>query len=140
MSAPETGEPRGVHVTYLRPDGSGKAEGERQKIMLGTAGVIRLVTDQEVATALGLAEGLETSLSVMQRFRWRPVWAAGSADAIRAFPVLGGIGALTVFADVDRAGMEAARSCVARWAEAGREARICRPPRGDFNDLARNSE
>lgn len=137
MSDPATGEPCGVHVTYLRPDGRGKAEGERAKIMLGNAGCIRLVPNEDVTTGLGIAEGIETSLAVMQGFGWRPVWAATSAGAIRRFPTLLGIEALTIFADQDGAGIQAARACAARWAAAGREARICRPPAGDFNDMIR---
>ena len=39
-----------------------KADGQA-KMMLGTAGVIRLVPDEEVTTGLGLAEGIETALS-----------------------------------------------------------------------------
>lgn len=134
MSDPETGEPCGAHVTYLRPDGSGKAGGERVKVMLGRAGCIRLTPDAEVTVGLGLAEGIETSLSVMQAFGWRPVWAATSAGAIARFPLLSGLDALTVFADADEAGLAAARRCAERWADAGREAHIAAPPSGDFND------
>jgi hypothetical protein len=88
-----------------------------------------------------LAEGIETSLSVMQRFGWRPLWAATSAGAIARFPLLPGLDALTVFADADDAGLAAARRCAERWADAGREAHIAAPPGGDFNDiLKRESE
>jgi putative DNA primase/helicase len=134
MTDPATGDPCGAHVTYLQPDGTGKAEGERKKIMLGAAGVIRLVPDTEVTMGLGLAEGIETALATMQRGGWRPVWAATSAGAIERFPVLPGIEALTVFADSDRDGMAAARTCCRRWADAGREARILAPPAGDWDD------
>ncbi len=135
MTTPDGNAPCGVHVTYLRPDGSGKAAGERQKIMLGNAGCIRLTPDEDVTAGLGIAEGIETSLAVMQGFDWRPIWAATSAGAIARFPLLPGIGALTIFADPDGAGLRAAEACAERWAEAGREARICAPPSGDFNDL-----
>lgn len=67
MTDPVTNEPCGVHVTYLRPDGGGKAPGTNPKVMLGTAGIIRLVPDDEVTLGLGLAEGIETALAVMQR-------------------------------------------------------------------------
>ncbi|WP_237213994.1 DUF7146 domain-containing protein [Falsiroseomonas oryziterrae] len=134
MTLPETGEPCGAHVTYLRADGAGKAEGQRQKVMLGAAGVIRLVPDADVSTGLGLAEGIETALAVMQRAGWSPVWAATSAGAMDRFPVLPGIEALTIFADADGAGIKAARACGRRWAAAGREARLLAPPAGDWND------
>jgi putative DNA primase/helicase len=135
MTLPETGEPCGAHVTYLRPDGTGKAEGERNKIMLGAAGVIRLVPDTEVTMGLGLAEGIETALAAMQGAGWRPVWAATSAGAMDRFPVLPGVEALTVFADADGPGMDAARACCRRWADAGREGRILAPPAGDWDDV-----
>jgi putative DNA primase/helicase len=135
MTLPETGEACGAHVTYLRADGAGKAEGKRPKVMLGTVGVIRLAPDEDATTGLGLAEGIETALAVMQRGRWSPVWAATSAGAMDRFPVLPGIEALTIFADADGAGIKAARECGRRWATAGREARLLAPPIGDWNDV-----
>jgi hypothetical protein len=134
MTHPLTGRPSGTHVTYLHPSGTGKADGDRPKIMLGRAGVIRLVPDAEVTMGLGLAEGIETALAVMQRSGWQPVWAASSAGAIGRFPVLPGIEALTIFADADGPGMEAARACCRAWAEAGRDARLVAPPAGDWDD------
>jgi putative DNA primase/helicase len=134
MTDPATAEPVGVHVTYLRPDRTGKAEGASPKVMLGKVGVIRLAPDAPITRGLGLAEGIETALAVMQRAGWAPVWAATSAGAIARFPVLPGIEALTAFADADGPGMHAARECCQRWANAGREARILAPPAGDWDD------
>ncbi|TDH59808.1 hypothetical protein E2C06_25535 [Dankookia rubra] len=134
MTSPETGSPCGVHVTYLQPDGQGKSPSARAKVMLGTAGVICLTPGAEVTLGLGLAEGIETALATVQRTGWRPVWAAASAGGIRRFPVLPGIECLTVFADADEAGMEAARACCRRWTVAGREARVLAPPTGDWDD------
>ncbi len=135
MTDAETSRAAGVHVTYLQPDGSGKADGGRQKIMLGHVGVIRLVPNANVTTGLGLAEGIETALAVMQRAGWSPVWAATSAGAMRLFPVLAGIEALTIFADMDGPGLAAARECGQRWAEADREARLLAPPAGDWDSM-----
>lgn len=140
MTDPATARPVGVHVTYLAPDGRGKAAGDRPKVFLGAAGVVRLVPDADVTLGLGLAEGIETSLSVMQRAGWRPVWAATSAGGIARFPALPGIGALTIFADADDrgAGMEAAEKCARRWRDAGREATIiAAPPEADWDDALR---
>ncbi len=81
----------GVHLTRLRPDGSGKASVERPKIMLGRSpgSAIRLTTgasgltpkqaaERGRAGVLAIGEGIETSLTVaIARPRWR-VWAAGS--------------------------------------------------------------
>jgi phage/plasmid primase-like uncharacterized protein len=132
MTDPETGEPCGVHRTFLRADGSGKAPVDKPKMMLGRAGVIRLA--EPAAEGLGLAEGIETALSVMQAIGWSPIWAAGSRGGIETFPVLPAI-ALTIFADGDAPGLKAARLCAARWAGAGREVLLYIPPTGeDWND------
>ena len=139
MTSPEGNEPVGAHLTYLHPDGTGKAAGPSNKVMLGTVGVIRLVPAYEVSLGLGLAEGIETALATMQRTGWHPIWAATSAGAIARFPLLAGIECLTVFADGDDAGIVAARGCALRWTEAGREARILRPPAGDWDDATRRA-
>lgn len=136
MSDARSAEPCGVHRTFLAPDGGGKAPGQA-KMMAGRAGVIRLVPDEDVTLGLGIAEGIETSLAVMQRLDWRPAWAAASAGAIARFPVLPGIEALTIFADEDGAGIAAAQTCAGRWREAGAEARVMAPPEGDFDALTR---
>lgn len=130
-----TGEAVGIHRTYLRADGAGKAEG-KSKMMLGGAGVVRLVPDEEVTLGLGIAEGIETSLAVMQA-GWRPVWSCGSAGGVSRFPVLGGIEHLTVFADPGKAGEKAGATCAGRWSEAGREARVfaAPPDTSDWLDL-----
>lgn len=134
LTNPETAEPTGLHVTYLRSDAGGKAEGNAPKIMLGAGGVIRLTPDEEVTGGLAVAEGVETAAAVLQRTGWSPIWVATSAGAIAKFPILRGIESLTVFADADPAGMKAARICCQRWADAGREARILAPPEGDWDD------
>lgn len=136
MSDAGSAAPCGVHRTFLAPDGNGKAPGQA-KMMAGRAGVIRLVPDAEVTQGLGIAEGIETALAVMQRMDWRPVWAATSAGAIARLPVLPGIGALTIFADRDGAGMAAATACEAHWQAAGAEVRVLAPPAGDFDDSTR---
>jgi hypothetical protein len=147
MTSPLTGEPVGTHRTYLQHDGSGKApetvrvDSSGQEInlaakrILGTWGVIRL--EEWQGDGLGLAEGIETALSISQRVGWRPVWAAGCRGTISTFPVLEHH-ALTIFADGDKPGREAAASCARRWTEAGNEVWIHTPPDGeDWNDAAR---
>jgi len=141
MTDPLTCEPIGIHRTYLRPDGAGKAapglNGEGAKMMLGAAGVIRLVGDADVTIGLGIAEGIETSLAVMQHAGWRPVWATGSAGGIRTFPVLRGIECLTIFPDRDDKGtsLAAANACAERWGGTGTHVAIYMPPHGkDWHD------
>jgi len=132
MTDPVTNQPVGVHRTFIRPDGRGKAPVTPAKMMLGTAGVIRLSADEEVTQGLGITEGIENGLAVLQRATWAPVWACGSAGGISSFPVLRGLSALTIFADADDTGggLRAARACAARWCEEACDVVIQRPPTG----------
>jgi hypothetical protein len=147
MTNPLTGDPTGVHRTFLLHDGSAKApetirangEGEDvtlpAKGILGTWGVIRL--EEWQGDGLGLAEGVETALAVSQRLEWHPVWAAGCRGTIATFPVMDHH-ALTIFADGDTPGREAAAACADRWTEAGNEVWIHTPPDGeDWDDASR---
>lgn len=139
-----TNEPRAIHRTALAADGSGKAKMKdlEPRQMLGPVKncAIKLSDDSEVTAGLTIAEGLENALTAYMG-GLRPVWALGSAGAIRTFPVVPGIGAITILADHDRAGLEAARECGRRWADAGREVTIAYPPRqgADWNDLQREA-
>ena len=135
-----TARPITLHFTRLKADGTAKAEVARPKLLLSGhrkgGGCIRLVDDAEVTLGLGVAEGIETALSVVA-FGWAPVWATVDAGNLSNFPLLDGIEALTVFADHDPAGLAAARACTARWHAAGRDARILAPTAAgfDFADL-----
>jgi hypothetical protein len=127
----------GIHRTFLRPDGLGKIEYGKTKMMLGGAGVIRLAPDDEITLGLGICEGIETGLALMQRAGWGAIWACGSAGGIGKFPVLAGIEALTIFPDRDDSGtsLKNANQCAERWQSAGREVRIIWPPAGaDWDD------
>ena len=90
-----TGQPVGVHRTFLLPDGSGKApttaRGKvklRPKMVLGHWGVIRLTPDDQIGRGLAIAEGIENALTASQLIGWGPVWAAGCRGGIANFPVL----------------------------------------------------
>lgn len=121
-----TGEPLTLHRTYLAKDGSGKAPVEKQKLLAGgyrkKGGCVRLWPDESITTSLGLTEGIESALAAGHVFQ--PVWAAIDASNLSAFPTLGGIQALTIFADNDSAGLEAARQCATRWLDHDREVRV----------------
>ncbi len=122
MRDPRTGEGVGVQRTFLTADA---AKIERR--MLGRAGVVCLFPFDEVTGGLGLCEGVETGLAVQARYAWRPVWAAMSAGGLAGFPVLAGVETLTIFADHDEAGRDAADACAARWADADAEIIIRHP-------------
>jgi hypothetical protein len=76
-----TGELIGVHRTYLRFDGSGKADAVNAKMMLGgsAGGAVHLAP---AAETLMVGEGIETSLAGMQA-TGIPAWAALRADPRR---------------------------------------------------------
>jgi putative DNA primase/helicase len=122
MTDAASNEPCGVHRMFLNADGT-----KRERKMLGRAGVIRLSPDENVTYGLGLVEGVEDGLSVLLS-GWAPVWATASAGMMAKFPVLSAIEALTLFADADTAGTNAARQCAARWLEYEREVCISPPP------------
>jgi len=147
MTEPVTGEPVGLHRTYLLPDGSGKAPTTMRgrsvltsRMIIDTWGIVRLAPDDAIGRALGIAEGIENALTAMQIIAWGPVWAVGTQACLRKFPLLSWIEALTIFADADDSGvgLDAARNCAKRWYAAGREARVQVPPEGqDWNSAAR---
>jgi putative DNA primase/helicase len=123
-----TGQPISLHFTFIAPDGSGKASMDRPRLYLGrhrkAGGVIRLWADDEVTTGLVVGEGIETVLSAARAFT--PAWSCLDAANLAAFPVLAGIESLTILADDDAAGEQAATACAMRWTAAGREARVWR--------------
>lgn len=127
-----TDAPCGIHRTALTPDCK---KIDRKWLGECRDAAIKLSPDSDVSMGLGIAEGIETALSVMQA-GWQPVWALGNAGAISRFPVLSGVDCLTVFADHDPPGIEAASACAERWQAAGREVRITYPQssHSDFND------
>lgn len=110
---------------------------------VGRLGIIRLSRDDEVEGGLHGCEGIELALSAMM-MGFVPMWAFGSTTTMENFPVLAGLGCLTIVGDNDRktpdeiaAGDKAARKVCARWAAAGREAMIKVPKKlgEDANDI-----
>lgn len=133
-----TNVPLSLHLTFLRADGAGKADIERPRLLLPkhrkAGGVIRLWPDSDVRLGLGVAEGIESALTVAKRMT--PVWCCVDAGNLAALPVLAGIESLLIAVDFDPAGLNAAEACANRWTEAGREVRWLKPskPHTDVND------
>jgi putative DNA primase/helicase len=131
------GELIGVHRTFLRPDGSGKADIEPAKAMLGRAasGAVRLGAAPE---KLLIGEGIETCLAAMQATAM-PAWAALSTSGMVAVVLPPMVRTVIILADhdVSGAGERAARTAGARWLAEGRRVRIAMPPEpgSDFNDV-----
>lgn len=131
--------PISLHRTWLMGDGSGgKAAIEKPRLLLQNhrkaGGVVRLWPDCEVTMGLGLAEGVETALTLARVFV--PVWATVDAGNLGSFPVLDGIESITIAVDNDPAGLKAADALTLRWWQAGREVRrVVAPAAGqDLND------
>lgn len=136
------GELIGVHLTFLRRDGSGKADLPVPRKMIGTVrgGHVPLIA----GTVLVAAEGIESALSA-----WEAVRAAGrNAGALAALSA-GGLAALAWPAhvtsliiapdrDLSGAGLEAAKVLARRARSAGLAVDLLAPPEGfsDWNDAA----
>ena len=130
----------GVHRTYLRADGRRKADVERPKRMGGACwgGAVRFA---KPAAELGIAEGIESALSVMQA-TGLPCWAALSLGNQRAIALPAVVTSVVLLADQDELDIDKhdkLRDAAALHHRAhGRAVRIAKPPRGkDFNDLIR---
>lgn len=104
--------------------------GGKRKLCLGPSGgqVIKLYPDISLA-GLGIVEGVEKGLALIAS-GWAPIWVTSGTSTMSSFPLLPWMEALTVFADRDGPGRDAALAAVARWHDAGREARILQPPPG----------
>jgi hypothetical protein len=115
---------RAVHLTKLKPDGSGKIEGDKAKIIVGrkAQGVPITLSHPNDLLGLAITEGIEDGLSVYEA-TGLGVWCAGSASRM---PALGAtvpayIDAVTVIAHNDEAGRKGAKEL----ADALRARRIC---------------
>ena len=126
-----------VHRTYLRDDGSGKADVTPPKAMLGAVqgGAVRL---SDGAGPLVVAEGIETALSLASGLLRAPasVWAALSTSGIRGLRQPDHPGRLTIAPDGDKAGREAANALAARAHALGWQVSLLPAPDGrDWNDI-----
>jgi hypothetical protein len=132
-----TSEPRGL---WRRPIGF-----PDKPMSLGPTGgcVIRLWPDDMIDGRLVIAEGVETALAMAMNMKHhgrflRPVWAMGSANNMRRFPVIDGVEHLIIGADHDKNGVgrQAADECAQRWEVAGRLVEVLMPEKvgTDFND------
>jgi phage/plasmid primase-like uncharacterized protein len=128
----------GLHRTYLKPDGSGKAPVEPNKMMLGQlrGGSVPLSPIRET---LIISEGIETALSVaLAASPDVSVWAALSATNMPhlILPPLPFAQTIIIAADPDKAGVKAAYLSARKWADEGRLVKIAVPPSTkDFNDI-----
>ncbi|WP_158659815.1 DUF7146 domain-containing protein [Niveispirillum cyanobacteriorum] len=127
-----------LHRTYLRPDGMGKADIDPAKMTLGPVGGCS-VHLAPAGPHMIVAEGIESALSAMGG-AGLPTWAALSAGGVRKLilPPLPSASTVTIAADNDPVGLDAAHDAAQRWITEGRTVRIATPPAPytDWNDAA----
>jgi hypothetical protein len=100
----------GIHLTLLKPDGSGKAEVERNKIMVGpSSGWPIVLAPPNDLLGLVICEGIETGLSLFEATGCG-VWVAGAAVRLPALAekIPGYIDTVTIAAEPDDAGRRGA--------------------------------
>ncbi len=124
----------GVHRTFLKPDGSGKAGISTPKMMLGrvSGGAVRF---GPASSTLFVGEGIETALSIQQA-TGTTTWAALSTSGIRSLSLPPQVREVVICADGDEPGIAAAKEAAERFVGEGRAARVATAPAGqDFNDV-----
>jgi putative DNA primase/helicase len=134
------GEQTGIHKTFLKPDGSGKADlpKEERRETCGSmkGGSVPLAPPRNSELLIG--EGIESTLSAMQMFGL-PGWAALCANGIEALELSGDVRKIVIAADHDRngTGQHAALRTHDRWVAEGRSVRILLPSNTgeDFNHV-----
>jgi hypothetical protein len=133
----EGGDGFAVHRTYLRRDGSGKADLTPAKAMLGAVagGAVRLTEGQG---GLAVAEGIETGLSLTCGLLRGPatIWAALSTSGLRGLVLPPEPDRLTIAPDGDDAGRASAHALAERADALGWQVSILPAPNGrDWNDI-----
>lgn len=126
-----------VHRTYLRSDGSGKADVDPPKAMLGkcAGGAVRLVHG---TGPLVVTEGIETALSLASGIvePSASIWAALSTSGMRSLRLPKQVAKLVIATDGDRAGREAGFLLAERAHHAGWQVSFMHAPDGsDWNDV-----
>ncbi len=106
-----------VHLTLLKPDGSGKVEVKPDKIIVGSPGNLPIVlAPPNDLLGLVIAEGIEDALTAHEA-TGLGAWAAGSAGRMAALAdvIPGYIEALTIYAHDDdgKAGQRGAHALAA---------------------------
>jgi putative DNA primase/helicase len=96
-------KPVSLHRTFLKPDGTGKAEMDApRKMMPGELpeGCCVQLSDWTGSGALGIAEGIETAMAASALFEM-PVWAALNAALLAKWTPPPGCDDVAIFADND---------------------------------------
>jgi hypothetical protein len=118
------GSIRGIHLTLLCSDGTGKAGTGRDKLMIGrSSGWPVCLAAPNDLLGLAIAEGIEDALSITEA-TGLGAWAAGSATRLPKLAprVPNWVNCVTVVADADPTGIKNADALVVALRRAGRRA------------------
>lgn len=140
----ESGRPCGIHITFLKEDGSGKAPIDSPRKIIGISegstrgGCVRLKAP--IDGVIGIGEGIESTLSA-SILTGIPEWSALTAGGIERAELPAEIKKVVIFADRDAPGLKSAALACERFRSEGRESEILAPDvwHTDFNDLIKNA-
>lgn len=125
----------GLHRTFLQPNGAKLAVANPRRTLGHLRGnAIRL---GEADDTLIICEGLEDGLTLFQALDGAtPVWVAGGAQNLPLMAIPKTVQSLTIAADNDPVGEQAAQRAVDTFSVGGRQVHIMRPEPTfkDFND------
>jgi putative DNA primase/helicase len=106
----------GIHATYLAPGGAGKADlpkGKGRRMFGALSGSVVQLGPMPADGGLGVAEGIETALAY-RALTGVPTWAALSTSGLKTFTPPPGVKLLTIAADGDPGGVDAAKALAER--------------------------
>ncbi len=130
------GEFTGIHRAWLKPGGAGKAGVSSPKMALGVIGRGAVRLAEPTGHALGLAEGIETALSVIELYS-APCWAVLGGRNFQKVTIPDHVTEVVIFGDNGDKGREFAERGADRFSREGKTVKVVcpDPPYGDFNDL-----
>lgn len=133
----------GIHRTYLKPDGSGKAEILKPKKMLGSClgGAVRFQGESLECIAVG--EGIESCLSYLQFHPLLTVWSCLSSGGLKniILPPPAVTHEVIILVDHDSTGEKAATKLAECLTKEGRKVFLIMPSTNgwDMNDLLKGA-
>lgn len=107
------GAPKALHLTYIAPDGSGKAFGDRSRLMFGSVRGYSVHLGQPAGGVLAVGEGIETC-GAYSTLKGVPAWSALSTSGVQNFVPPPRLKRLIIAADGDPGGARAAQALAER--------------------------
>lgn len=110
------GAPKALHLTYIKPDGSGKAFGDRSRLMFGAVAGHAVQIGRPVDGVLAVGEGVETC-GAYSLLKGVPCWPCLSTAGLSTFVLPPRLRRLVIAADNDKGGIAAAVQLAQRAAK-----------------------